>query len=119
MEAGNYSASSIAGAYLESIEEIPEPHEFGARLAIACAGVEEFHELTFEEHDHGYGEPDAKTHRDNNFRAALVHVIADAAVSILVTAGLIRGRLGPSRCRSRTAGFERYIAPDAAQSGHS
>lgn len=82
------------GHYLESVEEIPEPHEFGVRLGIARAGLEEFHELNFEEHDHdhGHGETDAKTHRDNNFRAALVHVIADAAVSVLVIAGLILAR---------------------------
>lgn len=77
------------GAYLESFDEIPEPHEFAARLSLARAGLEEFHELNFEEHDHGHGEPGAKTHRDNNFRAALVHVIADAAVSVLVIVGLI------------------------------
>ncbi|MBE7940143.1 CDF family Co(II)/Ni(II) efflux transporter DmeF [Ramlibacter aquaticus] len=80
------------GAYLESIEEIPEPHEFDASLSISRAGLEEFHEVSFEEHDHGHGEPNAKTHRDNNFRAALVHVIADAAVSVLVIAGLILAR---------------------------
>ena len=80
------------GAYVESIDEIPEPHEFGVRLSVSRAGLEEFHELTFEEHDHGRGELDAKTHRDNNFRAALVHVIADAAVSVLVIAGLILAR---------------------------
>lgn len=80
------------GAYLESIDEIPEPHEFGARLSLSRNGVEESHELTFEEHVHGHGEPGAKTHRDNNFRAALVHVIADAAVSVLVIGGLILAR---------------------------
>ncbi len=80
------------GAYLESIDEIPEPHEFAARLSLSRGGFDEVHELTFEEHDHGHDEPGAKTHRDNNFRAALVHVIADAAVSVLVIAGLILAR---------------------------
>jgi cation diffusion facilitator family transporter len=42
------------------------------------------------DHNHGGGE---KTHRDNNFRAALVHVIADAAVSVLVIVGLLLARL--------------------------
>lgn len=32
-------------------------------------------------------------HRDNNMRAALVHVIADAAVSVLVLAGLAAGHV--------------------------
>lgn len=35
-------------------------------------------------HEHGHGRLD----RDNNMRAALVHVLADAAVSVLVIAGL-------------------------------
>jgi cation diffusion facilitator family transporter len=38
-------------------------------------------------HDHGGG----AAHRDNNFRAALVHVLADAAVSLLVIFGLSLG----------------------------
>ncbi len=80
------------GAYLESTDEIPEPHEFAARLGLARGGMEESHALTFEEHDHGHAEPGVKTHRDNNFRAALVHVIADAAVSVLVIAGLVLAR---------------------------
>ncbi len=38
--------------------------------------------------DHGHAH-----HRDNNMRAAVVHVLADAAVSILVIAGLTLARL--------------------------
>jgi cation diffusion facilitator family transporter len=41
-------------------------------------------------HDHGGG---VDHHRDNNMRAALVHVVADAAVSVLVIAGLVLARL--------------------------
>jgi cation diffusion facilitator family transporter len=40
------------------------------------------------EHDHG----DGAHHRDNNMRAAVVHVMADAAVSVLVIAGLLLAR---------------------------
>jgi cation diffusion facilitator family transporter len=32
-------------------------------------------------------------HRDNNMRAAVVHVVADAAVSVLVIVGLVSARL--------------------------
>jgi cation diffusion facilitator family transporter len=32
-------------------------------------------------------------HRDNNMRAAIVHVLADAAVSVLVIVGLLLGRV--------------------------
>ena len=48
----------------------------------------ELHELTLEEHDHGHG----AHHRDNNMRAAVVHVMADAAVSVLVIVGLLLAR---------------------------
>jgi len=46
-------------------------------------------------HDHGHhhGGPHDRTHRDNNLRAAAVHVIADAAVSVLVIAGLLLARI--------------------------
>ena len=42
-----------------------------------------------EEHAGGAG----AAHRDNNLRAAVIHVLADAAVSLLVIAGLLLGRL--------------------------
>ena len=42
----------------------------------------------FEEHDHGHG----ATGRDNNLRAAIIHVMADAAVSVLVIVGLLLAR---------------------------
>ena len=41
-------------------------------------------------HDHHHAHHAA--HRDNNMRAAVVHVLADAAVSVLVIAGLSLGR---------------------------
>jgi cation diffusion facilitator family transporter len=41
-----------------------------------------------DEHDHG----DDAHHRDNNMRAAVVHVMADAAVSVLVIVGLLLAR---------------------------
>ena len=40
------------------------------------------------EHEHAHG----THHRDNNMRAAVVHVMADAAVSVLVIAGLVLAR---------------------------
>ena len=74
------------GAYIESVDEIPEPHAFTARLRV---GKEPEHALVFEEHEHGH----AAHHRDNNMRAAVVHVMADAAVSVLVIIGLVLARL--------------------------
>lgn len=72
------------GDYLESAEEIPEPHAFTARVRIGA----EDHSLVFEEHEHAHG----AAHRDNNIRAAVIHVVADAAVSVLVIVGLLLAR---------------------------
>jgi cation diffusion facilitator family transporter len=47
------------------------------------------HSVVFEEHEHEHG----RTQRDNNMRAAVIHVIADAAVSMLVIAGLLLARV--------------------------
>jgi cation diffusion facilitator family transporter len=72
------------GPYLESTDQIPEPHEFVAHLAIDG----ETHEARFAEHEHAHG----AAARDNNMRAAVVHVMADAAVSVLVIIGLVLAR---------------------------
>ena len=73
------------GSYLKSVEEIPEPHSFEARVRI---GTDE-HSVVFEEHEHEHG----RAQRDNNMRAAVIHVIADAAVSVLVIVGLLLARV--------------------------
>jgi len=44
------------------------------------------------DHDDDHDHADDMHHRDNNMRAAVVHVMADAAVSVLVIAGLILAR---------------------------
>jgi cation diffusion facilitator family transporter len=70
------------GGYLESTTEIPEPHAFTLRVSLA--GVDQRVEFEEHGHDHGAG-VDA---RDHNIRAAYVHVLADAAVSVLAIIGL-------------------------------
>lgn len=78
------------GKHLESSEEIPEPHEFVANVRFVQAGrLQDFQEA-FVEHDHGAS--GGAHHRDNNMRAAIIHVVADAAVSVLVIAGLLMAR---------------------------
>ena len=69
------------GDYLESVEEIPEPHAFTAHVHLGADN----YPVLFEEHEHANG----SANRDNNMRAAIVHVIADAAVSVLVIVGLL------------------------------
>ncbi len=68
------------GGFLESIDEIPEPHEFTADLKING----ETYAVLFAEHEHAHG----AAGRDNNMRAAIVHVMADATVSVMVIVGL-------------------------------
>jgi cation diffusion facilitator family transporter len=74
------------GGYLESIDEIPEPHAFEALVRLERGG--QAHSVAFEEHVDAHG----AAHRDNNMRAAIIHVLADAAVSVLVIIGLLLGR---------------------------
>jgi cation diffusion facilitator family transporter len=78
------------GDYLQSREEIPEPHAFLATVRLVQEGRRHERELEFEEHDHDHAH--GAHHRDNNMRAAVIHVMADAAVSVLVIAGLVLAR---------------------------
>ena len=82
------------GAYLESVEEIPEPHEFIARVRFTHADHAHDYKVAFTEHDHvaDAAASGAAAHRDNNMRAAFVHVMADAAVSVLAILGLSAGK---------------------------
>ena len=87
------------GGYLESVDEIPEPHAFTAHVRMG----QQDYPVVFEEHEHAH----ESAHRDNNMRAAVIHVMADAAVSVLVITGLVaRPRLwlaldGPARGHRR------------------
>jgi cation diffusion facilitator family transporter len=83
------------GAYLQSVDEIPEPHEFLAMLRVdgeewKIAFEEDGHHDAHDHHQHSHGS--AAAHRDNNMRAAIIHVAADAAVSVLVIVGLSLAR---------------------------
>jgi cation diffusion facilitator family transporter len=71
--------------FLESLEEVPEPHAFVAHLRLVAGEV---HAVMFEEHPH----TDQKAALDNNLRAAIIHVTADATVSVLTIVGLLLAR---------------------------
>src|ERR1700720_3895569 len=73
-----------------------------ASALLLSGGHEHFHghnHHSGHHHDHAHADerdhhhPHHAAHRDNNLRAAVVHVAADAAVSILVIVGLTLGRL--------------------------
>jgi Co/Zn/Cd efflux system component len=78
------------GGYLESRDEIPEPHAFVADVRVTQGDRQHDHQLEFQEHDHAAAH--GAYHRDNNMRAAVVHVLADAGVSVLVIVGLLLAR---------------------------
>ncbi len=78
----------------------PVPIKFAEAIPIACLGLvvnlasawllSGGHDHDHgHAHHHGHDHDDHHHHRDNNFRAALVHVLADAAVSVLVIVGLL------------------------------
>ncbi|MFI4889042.1 MAG: CDF family Co(II)/Ni(II) efflux transporter DmeF [Steroidobacterales bacterium] len=69
--------------YLESTSIIPEPHAFDLVLQVADGE----YALTFDEHEPHEHAPGIDA-RDHNIRAAYVHVMADAAVSVLAIIGL-------------------------------
>ncbi|ASW03173.1 CDF family Co(II)/Ni(II) efflux transporter DmeF [Paraburkholderia aromaticivorans] len=75
------------GGYLESEDHIPEPHAF--RAMVRMAGGE--YEVEFKEHEH-HDDVDHAAVRDHNIRSTYIHVIADAAVSVLAIVGLLLAR---------------------------
>ena len=75
------------GGWLEGTDPIPEPHEFTAHVHVDGQA----YAVAFEEHAHDHDAHGA-AHRDNNMRAAVIHVLADAAVSVLVIIGLVLAR---------------------------
>jgi cation diffusion facilitator family transporter len=106
----------------ESLQRLlnPVPIAFDQAIAIAVVGLavnllsayllrddHSHHHAGMHDHDHGYRHAHddeaqgrilahthehAHVHRDHNLRAAFVHVMADAAVSVLVIVGLVAGR---------------------------
>jgi cation diffusion facilitator family transporter len=74
-----------------------------ASVVLLSGGHDHSHEHSLDHahgHDHGHGEGHGgedhvhrAAHRDNNLRAAVVHVLADAGVSLLVIMALVLGRL--------------------------
>jgi cation diffusion facilitator family transporter len=93
----------------ESMDRLlhPIPIAFNQAIPIAVLGLgvnllsafllrddhDHHHGHTHEQdHGHGHDHDDDHVHRDHNLRAAFIHVVADAAVSVLVIAGLVAGR---------------------------
>ena len=81
-------------AYWESIDEVPEPHQFAAHIHLSASFGPVTHEVSFQEdeHDHDDHHAHGDTHKDHNMRAAFIHVLADAAVSVLAILGLLAAK---------------------------
>jgi cation diffusion facilitator family transporter len=91
---------ALAIAY-ESITRFfnPIPIKYAEAIAVACIGLtvnlisawlladEDHH------HAHAHGEEDHHHGQDHNIRAAYLHVLADAVISVLAIGGLLMGRL--------------------------
>ena len=98
----------------ESVSRLfePVPIHFAQAIPIACLGLavniasawllsHGSHDHDHDHHAHGHDPhadahrhaPTAGTERDNNMRAAIIHVAADAAVSVLVIVGLVLARV--------------------------
>jgi cation diffusion facilitator family transporter len=83
----------------ESAERLvrPVPIAYGEAIAVAVLGLavnlvsawllRDSHD--HHHHDHGHSHSHSHSHRDNNLRAAYVHVVADAATSVLAIAALV------------------------------
>ncbi|XUW92775.1 CDF family Co(II)/Ni(II) efflux transporter DmeF [Burkholderia sp. M6-3] len=75
------------GGHLESKDEVPEPHAFRAIVHLSDGD----HEVEFAEHEHSHDTHEAVS-RDHNIRSAYMHLMADAAVSVLAILGLVLAR---------------------------
>ncbi len=92
-------AVNVASAWLLSGGGHDHGHGHGRPHAHGHAHDHEDHDDHDHDHDHddhdhehhGHGAT-GKAHRDNNMRAAIIHVMADAAVSVLVITGLLLAR---------------------------
>ncbi len=62
-------AFANGGEFLESLETIPEPHAFTARLVLKGPTGDEIHEVAFEEHGHDHGHMNLGDEDDAHARA--------------------------------------------------
>lgn len=95
----------VAGLMLyQSIERLISPSAIhydqaivigvlGLLVNIACAWLlKDGHAHTHHDHDHGHGHGHGHGHHDLNLRSAYMHVLADAATSVLAILALIGGK---------------------------
>ena len=79
------------GSYQESVEEIPEPHDFKVIVRISRAGSSYEHEIEYIEPDHWRRSTSVTTRRSHLDRSASTRM-ADLPVSLLVLPSLLTAR---------------------------
>ena len=93
----------------ESFERLarPVPIAYGEAIAVAVLGLtvnlvsawllreshDDHHHGHSHDHGHAHDHAHGHVHRDNNLRAAYIHVVADAATSVLAIAALVAAML--------------------------
>ncbi len=84
------------GDLLESLDEIPEPHAFTARLRLDTPAGAEVHEVAFEEHDHDHlnlsdeDDAHARAHADDIRRRFAGRTVTTGQIVLFgLTGGLI------------------------------
>lgn len=70
------------GLYLESHEEIPEPHEFKARLTLSHGGHGHDYQLEYKEHSHDHGHEHSHKDHGTCTETAFIQGRSDRAVII-------------------------------------
>jgi len=88
-------AMANRGGYWESVEDIPEPHQFAVTIAIAHGGHVHTYETLFTEHNHehsGHGEVDGK--RKISSRTALLLILGSSPMVEGIPAFFAAGKYG-------------------------
>lgn len=95
-----------AGVGIESVMRLyaPVAIQYGEAIFVAAVGLGVnivcafmLQEPHTHEHDESHGQPHDHAHRDHNLRAAYVHVLADAATSVLALVALLGGLIFGAR----------------------
>ena len=83
------------GIAAESVNRLLNPVsvDFGDAIVVAVLGLMvNLVSAAMLSHGHGHAHDDAHRHHDHNFRAAYMHVLADALTSVLAIVALVSGR---------------------------
>ncbi len=81
------------GGYWQSVESIPEPHEFSVNVSIAHRGDMQTYKVHFAEHSHGHSHDHAPT-KSKNTRTALLLILGSSPMIEGIPAFFAAGKYG-------------------------